>query len=68
MNRQIKLILEKTVRQNRKDWSVKRIDALWVYRTSYKTVLEMSSYRVVFEKPYHLPVDLEHRAFGLLDN
>ena len=28
-NRQIKLILEKTVSQNRKDWSTKLIDALW---------------------------------------
>ena len=28
INRQIKLILEKTVGQNRKDWSVKLIDAL----------------------------------------
>ena len=28
-NRQIKLILEKTVGQNRKEWSVKLNDALW---------------------------------------
>ena len=36
-NRQIKLILEKTVQPNRKDWSTKLNDALWVYRTVYKT-------------------------------
>ena len=28
-NRQIKLILEKTVSQNQKDWSTKLVDALW---------------------------------------
>jgi len=30
-NRQIKLNLEKTVGQNRKDWSIKLVDDLWTY-------------------------------------
>jgi len=59
-NRQIKLILGKTIGQNRKDWSIKLIDALWAYLTAFKTVLGMSPYRVVFGKACHLPVELEH--------
>jgi len=55
-NRQIKLILEKTIGQNRKEWSVKLNDALWAYRIAFKTVLGMSPYRIIFEKGCYLPV------------
>ena len=35
-NREIKSILEKTV-PNRRDWSLQLGDALWAYRTTYKS-------------------------------
>ena len=62
-NREIKSILEKTVNSSRKDWSKKIEDALWAYRTAFKTPLGMSPFRIVYGKVCHLQVELEHRAY-----
>ena len=62
-NREIKTILEKTVNLSRKDWSLRLIDSLWAYRTSYKIILGASPYRRVYGKAYHLPVEVEQKAY-----
>ena len=37
LNREIKRLLKKTVRPDRKDWSTRLNDSLWAYRTAFKT-------------------------------
>ncbi|XP_016173570.1 uncharacterized protein LOC107616084 [Arachis ipaensis] len=62
-NREIKRILEKIVKPHRKNWSSKLGDALWAYRTAYKTPIDMSPFRLVYEKACHLLVEIEHKAY-----
>ena len=52
--------------RSRKNWSKKLDDALCAYRTAYKNPMGMSPYKMVYGKACHLPLELEHKAYGLL--
>ncbi|GJT29402.1 reverse transcriptase domain-containing protein [Tanacetum coccineum] len=65
-NRGLKRILERTVGENRASWSDKLDDALWAFRTAYKTPIGCTPYKLVYGKSCHLPVELEHKAYWAL--
>ncbi|GKA04791.1 reverse transcriptase domain-containing protein [Tanacetum coccineum] len=79
-NRGLKRILERTVGENRASWSDKLDDALWAFRTAYKTpigctpyklvygksLIGCTPYKLVYGKAFHLPVELEHKAYWAL--
>ncbi|GJU64708.1 reverse transcriptase domain-containing protein [Tanacetum coccineum] len=65
-NRSLKRILERTVGENRASWSDKLDDALWSFRTTFKTPIGYTPYKLVYEKACHLPIELEHKAYWAL--
>jgi hypothetical protein len=65
-NRQLKSILNKTIEKGGKDWSKKLDGALWAYRTAFKTPISMTPYQFVYGKAFHLPVQLEHKAYSAI--
>ncbi|GJT71478.1 reverse transcriptase domain-containing protein [Tanacetum coccineum] len=67
-NRALKRILEKTVKDNPAIRSRKLDDALWAFRTAYKTLTGTTSYKLVYGKNCHLPFEIEHRAYWALKN
>ncbi|GJX55339.1 reverse transcriptase domain-containing protein [Tanacetum coccineum] len=65
-NRGLKCILERTVGENRASWSDKLDDALWAFRTAYKTPIGCTPYKLVYGKACHVPIELEHKAYWAL--
>nr|GEV52050.1 reverse transcriptase domain-containing protein [Tanacetum cinerariifolium] len=60
-NRGLKRILEMTVGKNRVSWSDKLDDALWAFRTAFKTPIRCTPYKLVYEKACHLSIEIEHK-------
>nr|GFB20046.1 reverse transcriptase domain-containing protein [Tanacetum cinerariifolium] len=65
-NRGLKRILESTIVENRASWSDELDDALWAFRTAYKTPIGCTPYKLMYEKACHLPTELEHKAYWAL--
>nr|GEZ34292.1 reverse transcriptase domain-containing protein [Tanacetum cinerariifolium] len=52
--------------ENRASWSEKLDDALWAFRTAFKTPIGFTPYKLVYENACHLPIELEHKAYWVL--
>jgi hypothetical protein len=47
-------------------WKDRLPDALWAYRTTYKTPIGMSPYQLVYGKTCHLPIELQFKAHWMI--
>nr|GFB54367.1 reverse transcriptase domain-containing protein [Tanacetum cinerariifolium] len=62
-NRGLKSILERTMGENRASWSDKLEDALWAFRTAFKTSIGCTPYRLVYG--FDLKTTGDHRKLQL---
>ncbi|GKD16456.1 reverse transcriptase domain-containing protein [Tanacetum coccineum] len=65
-NHGLKRILERTVGEHRAKWADKLDDALWAFRTAFKTPIGYTPYKIVYRKACYLPIKLEHKAYWAL--
>nr|GEW56386.1 reverse transcriptase domain-containing protein [Tanacetum cinerariifolium] len=62
----VKGMSSQTIGENRASWSDKLDDALWAFRIAFKTPIGCTPYKLVYEKAFHLPIELEHKVYWAL--
>ncbi|GJX20518.1 hypothetical protein Tco_0223195 [Tanacetum coccineum] len=68
-NENDELVPTRTITDNPAIWSRKLDDALWAFRTAYKTPTGTTPYKLIYGKNCHLPFEIEHhRAYWALKN
>ena len=58
-NRELKNILTKTVALHKCDWATRLLEAMWAYRTTWKTTTGLTPYELVYGKKVVLPIEFE---------
>eukprot|EP00253_Pinus_taeda_P026991 PITA_26991 len=58
-NKIIEAILTKTIASHRRDWAARLPEALWAYRTTWRSTTGYSPYQLVFGKQPIFPIEFE---------
>ncbi|GJU45361.1 reverse transcriptase domain-containing protein [Tanacetum coccineum] len=67
-NDQFAKVMSKTVRENRASWSDKLDEALWAFRTAFKTLIGCTPYKLVYGKTKKLhDSNIKNRIFNVGD-
>nr|GFC06766.1 reverse transcriptase domain-containing protein [Tanacetum cinerariifolium] len=57
---------QRTLGENHASWSDKLDDALWAFRTAFKTPIGCTPYKLVYGKAYQLLIEPENKAYWAL--
>ena len=55
--------MKKIICTDGRDWAAKLPDAQCAYCTAFKIPIGMSPFKLIYGKPCHLPIELEHREY-----
>ena len=58
-NKVIEAILTKIAREHRRDWFDRLHEALWAYRTTWRSTTDFSPYELVYGKILVFPIEFE---------
>lgn len=61
-NMELKEILTQTLLVHKKDWATKLPEALWAYRTTWKTTTRFTPFHLVYGKLAMMHVEFEHKT------
>ena len=60
-NRELENILTKIVSLHRKDWAARLPEALWAYRTSWKSTTGFTPFELLYVKTAIMPTEFKHK-------
>eukprot|EP00253_Pinus_taeda_P007255 PITA_07255 len=63
-NKIIEAILTKTIASHRRDWAARLPEALWAYRTTWRSTTGYSPYQLVFGKQPIFPIEFKIQKLG----
>ena len=64
-NKVIEGILTKTVHLHRKDWVDSLPEALWAYRTTWRSTTNHTPYEIFYGKQVLFPIELQIQTFKM---
>ena len=64
-NKVLENIITKTVHLHRRDWAERLPEALWAYRTTWRSTTGHSPYELVYGKEVLLPIEFQVKTFKM---